>query len=309
MATTLNSTSEVRKLIPFKKIGHLHKVSDFRGLFSVLLEWFLIVGVALLSEFYFSWFLYPVIVIFIGARYLALGLIMHEAVHQLISKNKWVNDWVAEIFCSWPILVSMRSYKIKHLAHHAWLNTDDDPDYTAKNDSNWRYPMKKLKFFKVLITQVSGLGVLETIKVMSSSQMKVKKNKTPVWYNALRVVFYTGVIGAFVITDNVMIFVLYWVVPFFTWTQIANRLRRIAEHSAIEGKSPEMQTRTTKHGLLGRLLLAPKNIAFHNEHHIYPGIPCYNLPKVHKILEENEIVRENLHVCGSYEDVYKECII
>ena len=29
---------------------------------------------------------------------------------------------IAEIII-WPMLISMRSYKIKHLAHHAWLNT------------------------------------------------------------------------------------------------------------------------------------------------------------------------------------------
>ena len=106
-----------------------------------------------------------------------------------------------------------------------------------------------------------------------------------------------------------MILVLYWMIPFFTWTQIANRLRRVAEHSAVEEKSHDLQTRTTKHGILVRIFLSPKFISYHNEHHIYPGIPCYNLRKAHSVLNEDELVRNSLHVSNSYYEVYKECIL
>ncbi len=309
MPSTLNNAAEIRKIISNKKVRDLHIVSDLKGILSILLEWTLIITCTILSETYFSWYFYPIVVMFLGARYLALGLIMHESVHNLVSKNSFVNDWLSEIFCSWPMLISMRSYKIKHLAHHAWLNTDDDPDFISKADENWQYPMMKYKFLRILITQLSGLGIFETLKVMSSSKMKVKKPKTPVWYHLLRYSFYLTTIGLFFYFDKGLILVLYWLIPFFTWTQIANRLRRVAEHSAVEGKSHDLQTRTTKHGIIVRIFLSPKFISFHNEHHIYPGIPCYNLRKAHKVLNENEIVRNSLHVSNSYLEVYKECIL
>lgn len=309
MAYTLNTAVEIRKIIPNKKVRELHKVNDLKGILSIFLEWALIISCSLFSETFFSWYFYPIVVMFLGARYLALGLIMHESVHNLVSKNNIVNDWLSEIFCSWPMLISMRSYRIKHLAHHAWLNTDDDPDFTSKADENWQYPMMKHKFFRILITQLSGLGIFETLKVMSSSKMKVKKPIIPLWYHITRISFYILTVGLFLYFDNGMILVLYWLIPFFTWTQIANRLRRVAEHSAIEGKSHDMQTRTTKHGIIVRIFLSPKFISFHNEHHIYPGIPCYNLRKAHNVLNENEVVRNSLHVSNSYYEVYKECII
>ena len=309
MPSTLNNAAEIRKIISNKKVRDLHIVSDLKGILSILLEWTLIITCTILSETYFSWYFYPIVVMFLGARYLALGLIMHESVHNLVSKNSFVNDWLSEIFCSWPMLISMRSYKIKHLAHHAWLNTDDDPDFISKADENWQYPMMKYKFLRILITQLSGLGIFETLKVMSSSKMKVKKPKTPLWYHLLRYSFYLTTIGLFFYFDKGLILVLYWLIPFFTWTQIANRLRRVAEHSAVEGKSHDLQTRTTKHGIIVRIFLSPKFISFHNEHHIYPGIPCYNLRKAHKVLNENELVRNSLHVSNSYLEVYKECIL
>ena len=309
MTSTLNNAAEIRKIISNKKVKDLHIVSDLKGILSILLEWTLIITCTILSETYFSWYFYPIVVMFLGARYLALGLIMHESVHNLVSKNSFVNDWLSEIFCSWPMLISMRSYKIKHLAHHAWLNSDDDPDFISKADENWQYPMMKYKFLRILITQLSGLGIFETLKVMSSSKMKVKKPKTPLWYHLLRYSFYLTTIGLFLYFHKGLILVLYWLVPFFSWTQIANRLRRVAEHSAVEGKSHDLQTRTTKHGIIVRIFLSPKFISFHNEHHIYPGIPCYNLRKAHKVLNENELVRNSLHVSNSYLEVYKECIL
>ncbi len=75
---------------------------------------------AFLCETYFHWSIYIITVVFIGARYLALGLLMHESVHGLISKNKRINDLVGEVFCAWPVIVSMKSYKVKHLKHHQY---------------------------------------------------------------------------------------------------------------------------------------------------------------------------------------------
>ena len=307
--STIHSTEEVRSLIPFNKVKHLHRVNDIKGIMSIFLEWTLIISTIIIFENYFSWYLYPIVVMFIGARYLALGLIMHESVHNLISNNQILNDWLSEIFCSWPLLISMRSYKIKHLAHHAWLNTDDDPDYVSKSDEDWNYPMKKVRFLRIILTQLSGLGIFETLRVMSSSKMKTRKPKIPLWYHLLRMSFCVSIFLSFILSGKGMILFLYWAVPFFTWTQIANRFRRVAEHSAVEGKSKDLQTRTTKHNLIVRIFLSPKFISFHNEHHIYPGIPCYNLRKVHKVLNENEVVKKNLHVSKSYSEVYKECIV
>lgn len=304
----ITTTAQVRKVFPSSKIKPLHKVNSFRGIAGIVLEWCLIIGCAILCELYFTWYVYLFSIIFIGARYLALGLIMHESVHCLLAKNKLLNDWVSELFCAWPLLVSMRSYRVKHLAHHAHLNTDDDPDFIGKSDVNWQFPMRKAKLLKVLSIQISGLGFIESLKVMSGKRVKNNKPSNPSWYLPLRLFYYTGIIAAFVFTGNGIILVLYWLIPFFTWTQFINRLRRIAEHSAVESSFHDLQTRTVTHGILARIFLSPKFISYHNEHHIYPGIPCYNLRKTHRLMMEDEQVKSSLTICDSYFDVYKACV-
>ena len=304
----IDDPHELRGLVSRDALKLFHKVDTLRGILSIVTEWILIIAIAYLCERYFYWPLYVFAVIFIGARLLALGLIMHESVHYLISKNKTLNDVVAELFCAWPLFISMRSYRIKHLAHHKWLNTDKDPDYVAKTDDRWSFPISFKKFIKIVFTQISGLGVFETFRVMSSKQMKVDKPKTPLWYHISRISFYVIIISTFIYFDKGFLLLKYWIVPFATWTQFANRLRRIAEHSGIEGKHLAMQTRTTKHSYLMRLLLVPKNISYHCEHHLYPGIPCYHLPKVHDELLKHEAVKENFYVSNGYSDVFRDCI-
>lgn len=304
----IDHPTKLRGLVSRDSLKSFHEIDTLKGIWSVIKEWALILLTAYLCEIYFSWPLYILAVIFIGARLLALGLIMHESVHGLISKNKMLNDILAELFCAWPLFISMRSYRIKHLAHHKWLNTENDPDYVAKTDEKWNFPMSFNHFLKIIITQISGLGVFETFRVMSSKQMKIKKEKTPVWYHIARVSFYLILIPLFLYLGKGMILVKYWIIPFATWTQFANRLRRIAEHSGIKDKALAMQTRTTKHSFLMRLFLVPKNISYHCEHHLYPGIPCYHLPKVHNELLKNEVVKENFHISNDYGDVFKDCI-
>lgn len=308
MHTTQNLAPQIRKQLPIDFVRQLHKVSTLRGVISIFWEWALIIITSLLCVNYFSWPLYIFTVVFIGARLLALGLLMHEAVHGLISKNKRLNDFLAELFCAWPLLISMRSYRIKHLAHHKWLNTDKDPDFVAKTDANWRFPMRVQRFVMILFVQLSGLGIFETFRVMSGKQVKLKKPSTPIWYHALRVLFYVFILGIFIYLGKGKLLFMYWFVPFATWTQVANRLRRVAEHSAVEDRDESMQTRTTTHGFLARVFLAPKYISLHNEHHLFPGVPCYYLPKLHAAFKNDSIAKEHLYMSKNYWAVFKDLL-
>jgi fatty acid desaturase len=44
------------------------------------------------------------------------------------------------------------------------------------------------------------------------------------------------------------------------------------------------QARTTRAGFIERLLIAPYYVNYHCEHHMFMHVPCYNLPKAHRIL-------------------------
>ena len=77
-----------------------------------------------------------------------------------------------------------------------------------------------------------------------------------------------------------------WVLPQATWLPLVTRLRNIAEHACIAVNEPDpmRQARTTRAGVIERLLIAPYYVNYHCEHHMFMHVPCYNLPRAHRIL-------------------------
>ena len=43
---------------------------------------------------------------------------------------------------------------------------------------------------------------------------------------------------------------------------------------------------TYRPGLLGRLLIAPFNMSYHAEHHLWMYVPYFNLPRLHALVAE-----------------------
>ncbi len=81
---------------------------------------------------------------------------------------------------------------------------------------------------------------------------------------------------------------LLWLLPLLTWQMVITRIRNIAEHAVVPDSSdPLRNTRTTRANFLERLFIAPYYVNYHLEHHLLFYVPCYNLPRVHRILSES----------------------
>jgi fatty acid desaturase len=84
----------------------------------------------------------------------------------------------------------------------------------------------------------------------------------------------------------------FWLVPMLTVLQPILRLRAICEHGATtDFSSPLTAARSNRTGgsalnLIGRALLFPHHVNYHLEHHLYPAVPHYHLPRLHRLLAE-----------------------
>jgi fatty acid desaturase len=87
-----------------------------------------------------------------------------------------------------------------------------------------------------------------------------------------------------------------WVLPLLTVLQPILRLRAIAEHGAVTDlSSPLTAARCNRtDGSLGnvvaRALFFPHHVNYHLEHHLYPAVPHYNLPELHRLLEAKGVL-------------------
>ena len=88
-----------------------------------------------------------------------------------------------------------------------------------------------------------------------------------------------------------------WLLPLLTVLQPILRLRAIFEHGAVDDlSSPLTAARTNRSGgrainALGRALLFPHHVNYHLEHHLYPAVPHYHLPRLHRLLVDKGALR------------------
>jgi fatty acid desaturase len=54
-------------------------------------------------------------------------------------------------------------------------------------------------------------------------------------------------------------------------------------------------------------LFAPLNVNYHLEHHFMVAAPCYNYPKLHKMLKERGFYKEAL-LAPNYREIIKMAI-
>ncbi len=78
-------------------------------------------------------------------------------------------------------------------------------------------------------------------------------------------------------------------------------IRSVSEHFGDLAYDHELTgSRTVKTNAVERFFIAPHNVGYHLEHHLYPGIPYYNLPKLHQLLMEVPTFKANAHITQGY---------
>ncbi len=290
-----------------QELRDLSEVSSLRGLFHILAEWTLLVAAAYLCHREGNFLLYLVTVVWIATRQHALMILLHDGTHYRLFRNRKLNDWVSEIALAWPVLISARAYRRNHFAHHRYLNTDGDPDWVRrKGDPAWVFPKPRAEMAGLLLRDLTGLGAIALLKLMktvASKDVDVQRSFLLVRYG-----FYLIVIALALWMGAMKLLLLYWFVPLFTCLVFIFRIRSIAEHSGLPTTgSVYAQTRTVIPSMLERIFIAPKNVNFHLEHHLYPSVPFYRLPRLHAMLAAKPEFRD-AHITRTYIGVLRECV-
>ena len=291
-----------------EELLRLSRLNPFVSTYHIVLEWTLIIATVMLCQRFWNPALYVAVIVLIGARQHALLILMHDGTHFRLFRNRYLNDWIAELLLAWPHLVTMRTYRYHHLAHHNYTNSQNDPDWTRKQDNpEWLFPQSPVRLTRMFVRDLSGIGGINLIRLAASfptpdgARNKLFVHARHAYYlAALAIITWTGT------WDTVL---LYWVVPYFTWLIFIMRIRSIAEHFALGGEADTYgHTRTMRVGILGRLLVAPKNVNYHIEHHFFPSVPFFHLPQLHSLLMSKRGFAAAAHITHSYLGLWRECV-
>jgi fatty acid desaturase len=286
-------------------IARLTRPAPGRAIACVASDWGTMVAAASLGLWLREAWLWPLLWMCIGSRLHALGILAHDGAHGLLLPHRKANDCVVELFLAWPLFLSPASYRALHRGHHRFLNTGADPDW-VRNRPDELASSSLLQFLQVMLgVSPRQAALVHMIRPSSrASHSPSPGSSVPPLRYVVLVVVVAGVAWMGVWREALLV----WAAPFFLWFLPTMRLKGIAEHFAVANTSPLTAARTVLAGPWERYFLAPHNVHFHLEHHLFPSIPCTRLPEAHQALSAVPAFRTAAHVTGGYVAFLGECL-
>lgn len=276
-----------RSIFTPEELAMLKRKSDVRGAWMVFHAWAVIFGAMAV----FVWWPNPVTfllaVAIIGGRQLGLAILAHDAAHGLLANNQRLNDFEGSWLTDNLLLADLYAYRKYHIVHHRFTQQSNDPDLGLSAP----FPITRESLKRKIIRDLTGqTAYKQRIGLIRRSFGKPgdpwsermaagwKRLKGPIVSNAV-------LFGILAVTGHWWLYPMLWLVPFFTFFSMIERFRSIAEHSMVtDNDDPFRNTRTTYANWLERAFLAPYFVNYHLEHHLVMAVPCYNQPRMHRML-------------------------
>ena len=292
----------------------LSTVPDWRNAALLFLQWATIVAACTIAIRVDRLPVYLVAAIVIGTRIQCLAVMMHEACHGLLFSNRRVNDLVGDLLVAYPLAISIHLYRVAHMVHHRHTNTVRDYDYRVqRKDPDQHFPKSGRAMALLFVRSLLGLNYYRVARAARIwSPLANFHNPRRFGFDfplALRLrymlwaVLVYGLILASPWRWQILGLVL---IPQLLWANLFNRLRALAEHNGVADQQELNGTRTVIPTLLDRFLIAPLNVSYHLEHHLFPSVPGHNLRRLHAYLMTDPAYAANAHVTRGYRGVIRE---
>ncbi|HEX4810677.1 MAG TPA: fatty acid desaturase family protein [Bryobacteraceae bacterium] len=278
------------------------------ALAAIAFDW-AIIALAIAAMRMVPWWAHSVFLLIVASRQHALLVLMHDASHFLLCKNKRLNEILSDFFCAFPFGLATRDYRVNHLAHHEHLNTPRDPDLVRKvgpegEPSEWLFPLPIHRLALLLFQDIMGKGLLYMVKNLRKLSQKAKnaprvRAEYP-WPKSVRLTYMILLAGLLALSGHAGFILYAWLVPLILILPAVLRLRSVAEHFALPKNHVLNQSRSFNASWWEAFLLAPHHVGMHLDHHLFPYVPWYRLPELHRRLLATEEYRAHAHVNEGY---------
>ena len=115
-----------------------------------------------------------------------------------------------------------------------------------------------------------------------------------------RLAFFAGLLMASIAFGFWKLLLLYWVIPLLTVFLAIRYIRSVAEHYAVEHENVLNESRTVLAPFWELWLIAPWGLNYHLEHHLFPGVPCFRLGELHRLLMTRDPYPKIAHITHGY---------
>lgn len=218
-----------------------------------------------------------------------ISLFTHEGVHGVLSRNLHWNRWLS-ILCALPVGQNFSAYKVLHLKHHKHLGIEGDPDH-YKNYTKWNWLTFLMHWGRLIV----GYPVyIIAIPILGFWQ----GNKSDRLWILLEIALLGLLVAAILLSPISATFLIHgWLIPML-WINTMVNIRGMSQHTLLEHEADLIRgTRTILTTPLVRFFMCNEN--YHLEHHLYPAVPWYHLPRLHQELK-SDLMQQGAPYIPSY---------
>ena len=234
------------------------------------------------------------LVLLMGLRMNAFGVILHEGSHGLLAGSRALNDRI----CNWGIafwtINSVEEYRPTHRLHHRYLGQERDPDRVF-----YLVPSRRGALTSLVLQDLLGVTAFRRATSRISGTSDASEAPPSLLFKPRllvgKVVTQLIVLGQFVLFQGIwrgiLFYVVFWLVPIVCMYPMILRLKTITEHfdpGLREANSVHWIARTSYAGWLQNHLVGAR-MEYHFEHHVVPTIPYRGLKRLHTQLSQAEL--------------------
>jgi fatty acid desaturase len=270
---TILSRDELRALSTLRPV---------RAVVNTLVNWLVIVGAWTLVAVLPSWWTVVAAILVVGTRYYALAIIGHDGLHRRVFPDQWTNDLVNDLLIMGPIGAITRVNRLNHIEHHRITASAVDPDrhkYVHEGKEPTLPFLVFLTGFANMVPTIRNIffgkrRTAEAARQPASESYKLRDIVILLAWQALLIIGLSYAIGWWA-------YPVLWLMPVYLFAYRADLVRVFCEHSMMQSDEIADQSLRMVHydsNWLELQFFAPNNMNCHVAHHLWPGIPYYNLP-------------------------------
>lgn len=222
-----------------------------------------------------------------------MGWMGHDGLHFNLHRNRLVSAWIGIFISAGTVTFLEMGMALDHWTHHRYTNRSEDPDLQmfAKYRSFWP---------RMLLTRMrSNRHYLRRVWKLITNQplaTELKKIVLPFSERAIRR------LALFNVSCNLLWIIFFGAIAWYSWqaflivfvaplifAAFLSGLRPYIEHNGTGiGELDNTRSRTAT---LWTVLDFGAN--YHAEHHLYPNVPQWRLPALHRYLRDQGCIGEH----------------
>jgi fatty acid desaturase len=271
--------AELGQAVDREALRRLHAKSPIRH-FIIGLRQFLILGLGTwaLVRFDAPYIWIPIAVVQ-GFTVFNFTVLLHEVLHHnVFARPHDAAERVLGLAYAIPSGISASQFTKWHLDHHAELGSDEgDPKRHHLS------PKKNARWYKLLYATPALFPIYFRAARRETATYPPELRRTIAVERRVAMLVHLGAIAALWALFGFSAALRAHVIPVFFVFPVAFTLNRLGQHYDIDPSDPARWGTLMRGNWFWNLAFINSN--FHLEHHYFPGVPCYRLPELQRMLK------------------------